>query len=175
MGRSFDDLPRLNCQQAVAVAGPPLIRPQGVIFAMTIFVGVIGAVSAGLPTLEWALRCILNAEAPQLGRLACLGSSIKQCWHVLLWRFLGFACSVLVIYVTVSHFLVYHLIFKYRTGVHLRVRGSDEFEKQLELILRKEKVNARRRGCNVHMHSASSMLDCVDQWQRIALGLLGLV
>lgn len=175
MGRSFDDLPSVGCKDAALQAGPQLVRPQGVIFVLTTAAGMVGLASAALPTVEWTLRCLAKAEAAELGRLTCLASILTRCRRVFLWRALGVVCSTVVIYVTVGHVLAYHLIFSYRTGIHLRVLGSDESEKKRALELREARVRSQRRGCTMSIYSAESMLDCVEQWQRIALGLVGLV
>ena len=151
------------------------MRPQWVVFVLTAVVGMVGVVSAALPTLEWTLRCILKVGTPDVGRVACLSSIVVHCRREFLWRMLGFVSSVVIVYVTIGHVLAYHLIFNYRTGIHLRVLGSDEFEKQRASSLREARVKAQRRGCTVSIRSAASMLDCVEQWQRIALGVLGLV
>jgi hypothetical protein len=175
MALSFDDLPSVSCKDAALQAGPQLVRPQGVIFVLTTAAGMVGLASAALPMIEWTLRCLVNAEAPELGRLACLASILTRCRRVFLWRALGLVCSAVVIYVTVAHVLAYHLIFGYRTGIHLRVLGSDESEKKRVLELRATRAQTQRRGCTMSIYSAASMLDCVEQWQRIALGLVGLV
>eukprot|EP01043_Picozoa_sp_COSAG02_P027407 COSAG02_NODE_1616_length_11659_cov_17.704239_3_plen_178_part_00 len=175
MVRSFNDLPSCSCTDAMSQAGPQLLRPQWVIFVLTTVVGMAGLVSAALPMLEWTLRCMLKVDTPEVERLACLGSIVNQCRREFFWRSLGLVCSVVIVYVTVGHVLAYHLIFKYRTGIHLRVLGSDEYEKQRASSLREARGKAQRRGCATSIHSAASMLDCVEQWQRIALGVLGLV
>ncbi len=173
MVRSFDDLPSCTCTDAISQAGPQLVRPQWLVFVITAVMGMVGVVSAALPTIEWTLRCMLKVE--DVGRVACLSSIVIQCRREFLWRSLGLVASVVIVYVTIGHVLAYHLIFNYRTGIHLRVLGSDEYEKQRASSLREGRLKAQKRGCTMSINSAASMLDCVEQWQRIALGVLLLV
>jgi hypothetical protein len=175
MVRSFDTLQSVGFQQGMREALPHLRSPQGMVFLGTVVLGAVGAASAALPLLEWSMRCTLNTEAPKLGRLACLGSMFGQCRHVLLWRAVGVVCSTVLLYVTAGHLIAYRLIFSYRTGIHLRVMGDDEFEKRRAAQLREMKLKDGRRACRTSITGAASMVDCLEQWQPIALGVLGVV
>ena len=124
MGRSFDELPVADCGAAARLSRRALLRPQGLCFAAAVLCALIGLLAGVGPTVEWGLHCLGNA-----GRMRCAGEVLGQCRGVLAWRLAGAVASFVLVYVTFAHLIGYHLLFTVRTGIHLRVLGTEEQER----------------------------------------------
>jgi hypothetical protein len=168
--RSFDELPIINCIDSTRLGWDKVRTPQGLAFVATVVAALVGAAAGLLPLFEWATRCLWNKN-----RMACIGSVFSNCKLIVASRLLGAVCCVGVVYVTFGHLLVFHLLFKYRTGAHVRVQGSAAFERERAAELKKVKAASRKRPCQTSVTSAESMLECADQWQPIALGVFGMI
>lgn len=61
-----------------------------------------------------------------------------------------------MIYMTFGHLIVFNLIFRFRTGIHVRVQGSAGFEKARAVELKKIKAASRKKPCQMQAHKQSS-------------------
>lgn len=133
MARSFEELPLCNAA---------LIRQRGglwwrgnrlraVCYLIAVLGGLTATLAAGLPLAELAIRSMLPPAA-------LTSELFAGCRVVVPWRLAGLLASISMLYMTCCHILVFHIIFNFKSSIHLRW-GLDE-------------AGERRRAGKLHSH-----------------------
>lgn len=152
MVRSFDELPTCDSTAAARAVGNwwGLRRGRCVCWVATISASLVAILGGMLPVSEALFRYLFSSE------------SLEGCSRVLKWRLIGLVAAVSMFYLSCVHILVHHIIFSFKSAIHLRWKLDAHGER-----LREARMEARQRArCKGCPGSAGELLSATE-WSKM--------